>query len=67
MKARHALFLLLIGSVLFVSGTLSRSVHLPLAVANVQLLIGSIMQALAFIVITIKALRYPGFKDFLDS
>ncbi|MBL7953460.1 MAG: hypothetical protein JNJ91_00370 [Flavobacteriales bacterium] len=67
MKARYTLFLLLIGSVLFVSGSLSRLVHIPLALANVQLLIGSIVQALALIMITTKALRYPGFKDFLDS
>jgi len=65
MKARIAAILLLIGSAVFILGCLSWFNDWPLA--NIQLMVGSILQAYAFIVVVIKALRYPGFKDFLDS
>ncbi len=66
MKARFAVILLLIGSALFISGSLFKFMHWPPALANVQLLIGSIFQSVAFIGIALKVLRHPGFKDFLD-
>ncbi len=65
MTARWAIILLLIGSLVFIMGGLFKFQHWPLA--NFQLMVGSFLQAFALVVIAVKALRYPGFKDFLDS
>ncbi len=64
MTARGAIVLFLFGAVLLIIGGLFKIQHWPYA--GEQLMAGTLLQALAVIILMIKVARYPGFKDFLD-
>ncbi len=69
MTARVAILLLVISAVLFpvlgAMGALFKIQHWPLA--WVFELIGGCLASVMAVVVLVKILRYPGFKDFLDS
>jgi predicted membrane protein len=65
MKAKHALIIWAVGKGLFLLGGLFKIQHWPLA--SVFIVFGSPLEAIGFVVLVFKALRYRGFKDFMES
>ena len=65
MKARYAIALLVIGMTLSFLGGLFKIQHWP--GASAMLVFGFPIEAIGFLLLLVKVLRYPGFKDFLDS
>lgn len=65
MRTRYALILLVLGMCLGFLGGLFKIQHWP--GASALLVFGLPLEALGFFLLLYKILRYPGFKDFLDS
>lgn len=65
MKARYALWMLLVGTGLVFLGGFFRIQHWP--GTSFLFVVGLPMETLGTIVLVVKALRYPALKNFLDS
>lgn len=65
MKARYAVVLLVVGMTLSFLGGIFKIQHWP--GASALLVFGFPIEAIGFLLLLIKVLRYPGAKDFLDS
>lgn len=63
MKARHAIWLWLIGTTLL----LLSSIHVFESQVTVLRLVGLGLEWFGLAVLAIKVMRYPGAKDFLNS
>ena len=64
MTARQSISLFLLGAALMILGAMFKVQHWP--GADMMLATASLLQIIGVLVVAIKVLRYPGFKDFLD-
>lgn len=65
MKARHGLILYIIGFLVDMVGAVFKILHLP--GGDEILMIGGVLQIVGGLLFLYKFIKYPGFKDFLDS
>lgn len=65
MKTRTAIALLLIGTAIITSGSLFKVLHWPSA--NIQLMLGTVMQVVALITLAANVLRSGSLKQVLEQ
>lgn len=65
MRTKHAVMIWVLGFSLTSLGGLFKIQHWPFASA--LLVLGLPLEVIGFFALVMKALRYKGFKDFLDS